>query len=148
MADTFEFASEYLKAHSILTLATSNDDGSVALSTVDYMWAGKSLFFMTDVRSRKAVNMQKKPVVTIIVTDQDAGFFDAKGVEIYGKVKTTDNPEEIKAYTQHFMTRRGFTSLPPIPDIEKNMRYYEVTPLRMRVFNNAVKPGHVEEINF
>ncbi|KUO49625.1 MAG: hypothetical protein APF76_00135 [Desulfitibacter sp. BRH_c19] len=147
MANTFETMSAYLKQHSILTLATIGADGNPVLDTVDYMWTGESLFFFTDLRSRKAANMKNNPYIAAIVTEQDAEFLTAKSVEIYGTVKICEEPAKIGAYMQNFMTRRPqFASLPPNPEIQHNMAVYEIIPTKLRMLDNTIAPGNIDEL--
>lgn len=147
MSNTFETMSTYLKEHSILTLATIGTDGKPALDTVDYMWTGETLFFFTDIRSRKAANMKNNSSVVAIVAEQDTEFFSAKSAEIYGTVKVCENPAKIAAYMQHFMTRRPqFASQPPNPEMQKNMVVYEVIPTKLRMLDNTIAPGNIDEL--
>lgn len=147
MTNNFETISSYLKEHSILTLATIDSEGKPVLDTLDYMWTGKSLFFFTDARSRKVANINNDSYVAAIVADQNSEFFNAKSVEIYGQVRKTDNPAEIQAYMQNFMSRRPqFASLPPNPDMQMNMQVYKVSPIKARMLDNTIAPGHIDEI--
>jgi uncharacterized protein YhbP (UPF0306 family) len=112
------------------------------------MWTGKSLFFFTDVRSRKARNIETNSNVTSMVTDQNAEFLSAKSIEIFGQAKVTQNPDEIGAYMQNFMFRRPqFAALPPNPDMQANMRVYEIVPNKIRMLDNTIAPGHFDEIS-
>ncbi|KJS20670.1 MAG: hypothetical protein VR72_12835, partial [Clostridiaceae bacterium BRH_c20a] len=121
--------------------------GTPALDTVDYMWTGESLFFFTDQRSRKAANIKDNPSVVAIVADQDAEFFSAKSVEIYGTAKICEDPIKIGAYMQNFMTRRTqFASLPPNPEMQSNIVIYEVKPIKLRMLDNTVAPGYINEL--
>jgi general stress protein 26 len=147
MSNNFESMSDYLKGHSIMTLATIDSEGKPVLDTLDYMWTGKSLFFFTDGRSRKAVNITKNNFISAMVAEQDVEFFKAKSVEIHGHISKTDNPADIQAYMQDFMTRRPqFASLPPNPDMQMNMHVYEIKPNKLRMLDNSVAPGHIDEI--
>jgi uncharacterized protein YhbP (UPF0306 family) len=146
MANTFESMSNYLKQHSILTLASISDDGKPVLDTVDYMWTGESLFFFTDLRSRKAANMKNNTSIAAIVTEQDVEFFSAKSVEVHGTVKMCEDPEKIGAYMQNFMARRPqFAALPPNPEMQKNMAVYEIRPIKLRMLDNTIAPGNIDE---
>lgn len=147
MANTFEAMSNYLTQHSILTLASIGADGKPVLDTVDYMWTGESLFFFTDLRSRKAANIKNNPSIAAIVTEQDADFFSAKSIEVYGTVKMCEDPAKIGAYMQNFMTRRPqFASLPPNPEMQKNMAVYEIRPVKLRMLDNTIAPGNIDEL--
>jgi general stress protein 26 len=147
MSNSFETISSYLKEHSILTLATVDSEGKPVLDTLDYMWTGKSLFFFTDARSRKAANIKNNSYVAAIVTDQNSEFFNVKSIEICGQARKTDNPAEIQAYMQNFMSRRPqFASLPPNPEMQMNMQVYEISPIKARMLDNTIAPGNIDEI--
>ncbi|HEX3015017.1 MAG TPA: pyridoxamine 5'-phosphate oxidase family protein [Desulfobacteria bacterium] len=127
-------------------MATVGADGTPALDTVDYMWTGESLFFFTDLRSRKASNMMNNQSIAAIVTEQDADFFSAKSVEIDGTVTRCEDPAKIGAYMHYFMERRpAFASLPPNPEMQNNMAVYEVKPTKFRMLDNTIAPGNIDE---
>lgn len=147
MPNTFETMSKYLKERSILTLATIGTDGKPVLDTVDYMWTGETLFFFTDIRSRKASNMKNNLSIVAIVTDQNTEFFSAKSVEIYGNAKICEDPAKVGAYMQNFMTRRPqFASMGPNPEMQKNMVVFEVIPTKLRMLDNTIAPGNIDEL--
>ncbi|MFL0269000.1 pyridoxamine 5'-phosphate oxidase family protein [Candidatus Clostridium radicumherbarum] len=147
MSNTFETMSSYLKQHSILTLSTIGTNGTPALDTVDYMWTGEKLFFFTDIRSRKAANMKNNPSIVAIVAEKDTEFFSAKSVEIYGTSRICEDPAKINAYMQNFMARRPqFASQQPNPEMQKNMVVYEVIPTKLRMLDNTIAPGNIDEL--
>ncbi len=147
MANTLEAMNNFLKQHSILTLATTNPDGKPALDTVDYMWTGDSLYFFTNPKSRKALNIKRNSSVTAMVAEQGAQFFAAKSVEICGTAKLCEDPAKIGAYMQNVMTRRPeLASVPRTPESQNNMAVYQVMPLKLRMLDNTVAPGHIDEV--
>lgn len=145
MSNGFEEMSEFLKNHSIMTIATIGPDGRPALDTVDYLWDGESVLFFTDLRSRKAANFRVEPQVTAIVADQDAEFLSARSVEVYGTVEQSADPEVIGGYMQNFMARRKeFAAMPPNPSMQENMAVFVIKPTVLRMLDNTKGPGTID----
>ncbi len=57
------------------------------------------------------------------------------------------DPVKIGAYMQNVMTRRPeLASVPRTPESQNNMAVYQVKPLKLRMLDNTVAPGHIDEV--
>jgi PPOX class probable F420-dependent enzyme len=64
---------ELLDLRLIATLATSNEDGSILLTPIWYVFDGGRFFFGTSSASRKVRNVEARPKVSLVVDQRRAG---------------------------------------------------------------------------
>jgi len=60
-------AQEFLKGRFIASLGTENEDGSIHLTAVWYLFEGNCLYVATSSRSRKARNVLSRPKASLMV---------------------------------------------------------------------------------
>jgi PPOX class probable F420-dependent enzyme len=75
-------------------LATINPDGYPHLVTMYYALVGGKIAFWTYRTSQKALNLARDPRISCLVETGDA-YFDLRGVQIQGTVKTITDPDEV-----------------------------------------------------
>jgi PPOX class probable F420-dependent enzyme len=76
---------ELLQGRHIATLGTANEDGSIHLTAVWYLFESGSLFVATSSRSRKARNVAARPKASLMVDVRRPG--SERGVAATGKVE-------------------------------------------------------------
>jgi len=88
-------AQEFLKGRFIASLGTENEDGSIHLTAVWYLFEGNCLYVATSSRSRKARNVLSRPKASLMVDSRKPG--SEQGVVALGSaaVLTGDSPREI-----------------------------------------------------
>ena len=77
-------------------IATLNPDGSVHLVTMFYAMVEGHIAFWTYRASQKARNLARDPRITCLVED-GTDYFELRGVQIAGEVRTVEDPEGILA---------------------------------------------------
>jgi PPOX class probable F420-dependent enzyme len=76
---------ELLRGRYIATLATQNPDGSIHLTAVWFLFDGEHVYVATSSRSRKARNLQVRPLASLMVDARDP--LASRGVSCAGKVQ-------------------------------------------------------------
>jgi PPOX class probable F420-dependent enzyme len=87
-----EPASELLDARLIANLATLNEDGTVHLVGMWFLWDGEHLLSPTNRKTRKARNLIRDPRATVMIDDSRGGF-DLRGITLVGRVDVVEPPE-------------------------------------------------------
>jgi PPOX class probable F420-dependent enzyme len=93
---------ELLQGRRIATLATENDDGSIHLTAVWYLFEEGNLFVATSSSTRKARNVSARPKASLMVDVRRAG--QERGVSASGKVEILRG-EESRALNRRIHSR-------------------------------------------
>jgi PPOX class probable F420-dependent enzyme len=94
-------AEEMLPGRLIASLGTENDDGSIHLTAVWYLFEGGSLYVATSTRSRKARNIRSRPAASLMVDIRKPG--SERGLVAIGRadVIAGESSKEINARIHH-----------------------------------------------
>jgi PPOX class probable F420-dependent enzyme len=94
-------AQEILSGRLIASLGTENDDGSVHLTAVWYLFDGGCLYVATSSRSRKARNVRSRPAASLMVDIRKPG--SERGLVAIGRadVIARESAKEINARIHH-----------------------------------------------
>lgn len=79
-------ARELLDARLIANLATLNEDGSIHLVGMWFLWDGEAVLFPTSGATRKARNLERDPRATVMIDDSRGGF-DLRGITLTGRAE-------------------------------------------------------------
>lgn len=100
---------EMLAANRKMQLATINPDGTPHLVTMYYGMLDGQVAFWTYQTSQKARNLARDPRLTVLV-EEGLEYFDLRGVQINGAVRTVTEQDELKAIGRLVASR-----MPDIP---------------------------------
>ncbi len=140
----------YLRAHNVATLATCNGDDLWA-AAVFYVCEGSSLYFLSSVTSRHALNLAANPRVALTVQEDYADWLDIKGVQLEGEVIELAGQEEDRArklYGEKFPVV-GLLAKAPAAIVKAlaKVRWYKVVPRRLYFIDNSQGLGHRDEVD-
>jgi len=85
-----ELQSEFLKTHRLGVLATSKRSGAPQVSIIAYNYDGNDVVISTGIQSAKYKNANKRPEVSLIVTD------GPKAVTVYGSAEIVRGDEAVQ----------------------------------------------------
>ncbi len=100
---------EFLNGSHYATLGTHNEEGSIHLTTVWYLFDNGRFYFVTGSSARKARNCKARPNATVVV-DSRRKQGDEKSVSASGSVEiiTGEESKEInKKIIQRYITKEG-----------------------------------------
>jgi PPOX class probable F420-dependent enzyme len=83
---TGPLARELLAARLIANLATFNEDGSVHLVAMWFLWDGEAVLSPTSRATRKAKNVARDGRATVMI-DDSRGAFDLRGLTLTGRAE-------------------------------------------------------------
>ncbi len=75
---------ELLGARLIASLATLNDDGSIHVVAMWFLWDGQAVLIPTNHATRKARNLERDSRATVMIDDSRGGF-DLRGLTLVGR---------------------------------------------------------------
>ena len=109
MTDINDSMQEFLKGCHYATLGTFNEDGSIHLTTVWYLFDNGRFYFVTGSSARKARNCKARPQASVVVDSRryqgDERSFSATGT---AEIITGDESKEInKKIIQRYVTEEG-----------------------------------------
>ena len=79
-------ARELLDARLIANLATLNEDGSVHLVGMWFLWDGAAVLLPTSGATRKITNLERDARATVMIDDSRGGF-DLRGITMTGRAE-------------------------------------------------------------
>lgn len=141
---------EFLAAQNLLSLATISEEGTPYAATVTYVSEGTTLYFMTDSRTRKMVNIAKNPQISYTVDEPyGADWSKIQGVQIEGKaIVVTEEKELTKARTllsQKFpQFGQMMANMPPNPHVV----LVKLVPATGFFLDNSLGFAHRDELKF
>jgi PPOX class probable F420-dependent enzyme len=131
---------ELLEATLIANLATLEEDGSVHLVAMWFLWDGESILIPTSARTRKAKNLRRDPRVTVMIDDSKGGF-DLRGVTIVGDAELVEPPAALalnRSIHEKYVTTAGL-ELPPV------RRYLATDDVTIRVRPRALSSWNLRD---
>jgi len=88
------FVQEMLSGRYIATVATGNDDGSIHMVAVWYLWDGANVYLATSSRTRKARNLGSNNRVSLMIDSRDPAA--SRGISITGTAQLLTGAESSK----------------------------------------------------
>jgi PPOX class probable F420-dependent enzyme len=82
---------ELLDARLIASLATLNNDGSIHVVAMWFLWDGAAILIPTNHGTRKARNLERDPRATVMIDDSRGGF-DLRGITFVGRAEIVRGP--------------------------------------------------------
>jgi PPOX class probable F420-dependent enzyme len=101
-----DLQSEFLKSHRLGVLATSRRSGAPQVSIIAYNYDGNDVVISTGDQSAKYRNANKRPEVSLIVTD------GPKAVTVYGKAEIVRGEDAESLRDQRLQPARPAGSAP------------------------------------
>lgn len=109
MSDLTNSMLDFLKGRHYATLATLNEDNSIHLTTVWYLFEDRCFFFVTGSTARKARNCEARPEASVVV-DSRRNQGEERSISASGTVEiiTGERSKEInKKIMQRYVTKEG-----------------------------------------
>lgn len=160
---------QYLKEHYTMTIATARDETPWAAS-VFYASDGFTLYFLSDPDSRHSMDIAQNPVVAITVNEDYHDWRKIKGIQMEGKAELVVTEDETAKAVATYVNKYSFTAaylkfisspfpkitgyldkllskLPFVPGLPTTftVRFYKVTPTRVRFIDNEKGFAHHQE---
>jgi uncharacterized protein YhbP (UPF0306 family) len=140
---------DYLRAHHVMTLATTAPDGPWA-AAVFYVNEGYTLYFLSSPNSRHCRNLERDGRAAATIQADYTAWPEIKGVQLEGHVrlltgKAAEHARQL--YTGKFPLIGELGQAPAaILAALARVRWYSVTPTRLLFIDNAAGFGHRDEV--
>lgn len=144
-----------LDGYSILTLATSSDDGPWAASVFYASDADLNLFFVSDERTRHAKDMLVNHRVMVTMNSECRKWHDVKGLQIRGRgmlVADEERAAALRVFLAKFADIRAIFDFATSADeraVAKRLRetsFFRIVPEWVRVIDGSRGFGFTQEI--
>jgi len=136
---------DYLSEHPYLRLATVTGSGGPQVHTVGYVSEDAIVYFFTDRKSRKAVNIFKNHAVAYAVDENYEDVMAIQGVQMEGNGSlVTMETEVIRILGLMAQKFPGIENMPPNPDLV----CFKIEPIRGFFLDNTVDFGHRDMVEF
>lgn len=141
---------EFLTAHTTLTLATVNDDGTPHACDLFYAHVGTTFYFLSDPKTQHVQNLMREPRVSATVHDKAHGWQEIRGVQMVGDAMyVTSRAERARAFAA-YVRKYAFvrTMLPRIEMLGHAhpkfgvVEVYKIAPRWMRWIDNTQGWGY------
>jgi len=139
MDATITAISAYLASHLYLRLGTVSALGTPQVHTVGYVSEGCIVCFVTDRKSRKAVNIFRNPAVAYAVDENYEDIMSIQGVQLEGRASLVTLETEAMR-----LSRLMAQKFPAMEDMEPNpdLVIFKVEPVRGYFLDNTIAFGH------
>ena len=135
----------YLRAHNVMTLATTGDEGPWA-AAVFYASADFTLYFVSSPEARHSRNLAIHPRVAVTVQEDYREWTAIKGLQLEGAARVVTGPEQ-SAATSAYRTKYPFTgTVSTLAAAFARVAWYMVEPDRVYYLDNSVRFGYRAEI--
>lgn len=121
---------ELLTARLIANLATVNQDGSIHLVPLWFLWRPPHLLLPTNGATRKVRNLELNPIATVMIDDSCSGF-DLRGVTLIGEASIDRGAEAVRTNREihlKYLTKDGRD----LPAVDRYLSTDDVT-IRFRI---------------
>jgi len=140
----------YLKAHRVMTLATSAGDVPWAAG-VFYVSHDFTIYFFSDPKSRHCANVTRNPAASAAIHENYTDWREIRGLQIEGRVEevsVVEIPAMMSAYVAKFPFVRDLLTPDGLFRVGGKMidaRFYKLMPSRCVLLDNSKGFGHREE---
>lgn len=139
---------EYLRARSVMTVATVGEEGPAA-AAVFYVNEGADFYFLSAPHSRHCRNMASDPRVAITIHEDCAEWSAIQGVQLTALGRELDGDERAAAQRSYAAKFPGVFSpgaaSGAIGRALLGIRWYELAASRLRFIDNSRGFGHRTE---
>ncbi len=155
-SDQKEAIRRLLDEYSILTLATSSDEGPWAASVFFASDADLNLYFVSDERTRHARELLANEQVMVAMNDECRRWHDVKGLQIRGRgmlVADEERAAALRIFLAKFADIRAIFDLATSADeraIAKRLRetsFFRIVPEWVRIIDGSRGFGFTQEID-
>ena len=145
MEEIKEKINGYLLSHLYLRLATINAAGTPQVHTVGYVSDGATVYFVTDKKSHKAVNIMANPNVAYSVDENYEKLSLIQGVQMEGTATLVTDAEEADQIDDLMAEEfPGLADLPPNPDLV----FFRIDPKEAYFIDCTVSFGHRDKVTY
>jgi nitroimidazol reductase NimA-like FMN-containing flavoprotein (pyridoxamine 5'-phosphate oxidase superfamily) len=134
-----------LDQHRIMTIATLRPDGWPQATTVGYVNAGLTLYFLCGLDSQKAANLARDDRVSLTIDHDTPDLMAITGLSMAARAQVVvDRDEAAKVLQMLPQKYPEQTSLPvamPTPD---DVRIFRLTPIVISVLDYSKGFGHTD----
>ncbi len=138
-------ARDYLRAHNVMTLATSDDAGpwtaAVFYANVDF-----TLYFVSSPDARHSRNLVVNPRVAVAVHEDYRAWTAIKGLQIEGTACAIAGSEQTAASAAYRAKYPFIGVAGTLAAALARVTWYKVEPTRAFYLDNSVRFGYREEI--
>jgi uncharacterized protein YhbP (UPF0306 family) len=140
----------FLDLHHVMTLATAGDAGAHAASLM-YARSAFTLYWTSDPRSRHSLHLEREARVTATIAPDYTDFRVIRGLQIAGRARRLDDPEEAKGASALLARRYAFLAAlasepPALRDAFGRAAFYALIPERITLIDNSYGFGHKETL--
>lgn len=135
----------YLRAHNVVTLATTGGDGPWA-AAVFYASADFTLYFVSSPDARHSANLAVHPRVAVTVHEDYRDWTAIKGLQMEGFAQVISGAEQSAAaatYRAKYPFVGGVTTL---ASAFARVAWYKVVPDRVFYLDNSIRFGYRGEV--
>lgn len=140
--------SQFLVDHNVINLATTGEDGPWA-SAVFYVYSAGSFYFLSSPHTRHCRNLALDNRVAATIQDEVEQWQKIKGVQLQGNVNRVAEDQTasvIRLYSERFPVT-GADAPPEIAQALDKVHWFQLTPTRILLIDNARGLGHRDEID-
>jgi hypothetical protein len=135
----------YLRAHNVMTLATSGNDGPWA-AAVFYASADFTLYFVSAPDARHSRNVVTHPRAAVTVQEDYRDWTAIKGLQMEGAARVISGPEQ-SAAAATYRAKFPFTgTVSTLAASFARVAWYRFEPDRVFYLDNSVRFGYREAI--
>lgn len=125
----------YLERQKTFRLATTNEDGSIYLSSLWYVIRNEIIYLPVDAAGKHGINFEAKRNLAGLVDSGDE-FSTVAGVRIFGTIELVDNPELFDALQDLVFEKYFYVDHPYAEHYfafgnTVGRKYYALTPTKM-----------------
>jgi uncharacterized protein YhbP (UPF0306 family) len=141
-------ALDFLRSHSVMTLATSGPDGP-ASSAVFYVNRGLELYFLSAPKTLHCRNLESDPRVAVTIQEDVKDWSAIRGLQLLAHAERLEGAQRGEAqrlYAQKFpdiFLARGVPA--SIAAALERIGWYRLAVRELRFIDNSVAFGHSDE---
>jgi nitroimidazol reductase NimA-like FMN-containing flavoprotein (pyridoxamine 5'-phosphate oxidase superfamily) len=133
-----------LDQHRIMTIATLRPDGWPQATTVGYINAGLTLYFLCGLDSQKAANLSRDDRVSLTIDHDTSDLMAITGLSMAGRATVVADRAEAARILHMLPLKYPEVSLPgPMPNPEE-VRIFRVVPKVISVLDYSRGFGHAD----
>lgn len=138
----------YLDRHTVMTLATRDDDGPHAVSLM-YARDGFTLYWLSDPKVRHSCHLDAVSLVSVTVAGQYDDFKAIQGLQMKGEAAKVANAEEAKRAFSLLKTRYPFLKSFGLGELARHLgaaAIYAFRPTQITFIDNTRRFGFKETL--
>jgi uncharacterized protein YhbP (UPF0306 family) len=128
---------EYMRAHSVLSLATASAAGVPHAATQVYVNDGLAIYFCTRPETRTAQHIDQNPMVAFTIGEYSPDWTKTKGIQGAGESSVLLDPGEIRQIVNFFQQKFPFLS----DARSTHLSVFRITPSELQFIDNEATVG-------